>query len=236
LTYTSNIGQAIWQINFGWANHFWSLCVEEQFYLFWPFLVFACPSERQRQLFQVVCLLSLVAAGLWAILDVPGQWAGYFSVGGSSFALGIGALTAWHWRAAQRPGIMESRWVRLVALAVLCIALLFGGSLPGGSELLLLDISWSLLCTYVIVQACGNQWRLLSTPMLAFIGRISYGIYVYHLMLGLFQYQVFARLHVDPAKDRFVAFLVQVAATLLVSAASYYLYEIHFLKLKSRLA
>jgi peptidoglycan/LPS O-acetylase OafA/YrhL len=47
-TYTSNYGTALYGINFGNFEHFWSLCVEEQFYLVIPLSVLALPPRKLR--------------------------------------------------------------------------------------------------------------------------------------------------------------------------------------------
>ena len=225
--------------------HFWSLAVEEQFYVFWPFLlaIFAGKRRRAMQMILALWTLSLVyrAAMLW--LHAEG-W-------DSSFLFGrAGELLAGAYLAMMVRGDGEERQ-RL--FRVLPFAL-------GGSFLLLLLISfvshgpefttpwWSTVglsvCSIFFASAIGLCLRpgiaqsIFQMPFLRWLGKISYGIYVYHLLLhGAF---LWVTLRIAPHASYNVRlgllFVVALAGTLAVACLSFYTYESAFLRLKERIA
>jgi peptidoglycan/LPS O-acetylase OafA/YrhL len=98
-TYTSNIGMAIQD---GWLNvggylglsHFWSLAVEEQFYIFWPLIVYLLP----RRILSILCLAMLLAGP--SLRELIGLWmhsesmASYVMTPARMDSLAAGALLA----------------------------------------------------------------------------------------------------------------------------------------------
>ncbi len=94
LTYTSNIYQSINNIYVGDFNHFWSLAVEEQFYLFWPFIILFIKPNRTLLAIFLTIFISLLTRG-YLFLYV-GKWmaTAYFTMS-CMHALGLGALLAY---------------------------------------------------------------------------------------------------------------------------------------------
>jgi peptidoglycan/LPS O-acetylase OafA/YrhL len=249
--YASNIKMAItgdpgvfgWEKT-GWVEttHFWTLAIEEQFYLIWPVLILALPSRWRVATIAVVCL---AAPSLRALLVWNGnEIAAYVSMPCRMDALGAGALVAVA-RSRQGFGSAELRLARRLALATGLAALTLG-VLRGGYEnldpaIVVLGYSLNAVFFAAVVALCvglpasHRMIRALSGRGLRGIGRVSYGIYVLHLPLVKL-------LFVSPGWEHPAAswaggtalFLALTLVSLLVAWLVFALWERPFLKLKRR--
>ncbi|WP_085885912.1 acyltransferase family protein, partial [Oceanibacterium hippocampi] len=189
LFYAQNILYAL-RDGFVYGDHLWTLAVEEQFYLVWPLVVLATP---RRWLGPVVVVLIL--AGPAFRIACLGLGMSHFQVSMLTPAhidtLGIGALLA---LLAQRFGLDDPQLRRLlVGSAVAGFTVLLGvlaakvAGLPSWIELLGGEFGAALLFVWLIGAAAqgftGPLGWLLSLPFLVYLGRISYGMYLYHWFL-----------------------------------------------------
>ncbi len=233
--YASNFGQAIQEKNFGVANHFWSLCVEEQFYLVWPAILLLVPVRRSHVLVAVALAVSLFAGCLWVVLDTTAKFAGYVPMGGASFALSTGA-----WLACKTSGGVDlARPIQhaLIVAGVGLLAVAIANIHTWSHTMLQLvtDVSWTLVSVWIILQLHDHQGRFLTSKPIVWLGKISYGIYIYHLLLSIYFVQLTSRLRIDRADFPLLTFFVEVCFVIFVSAISYHFFEEKFLRLKSRL-
>ena len=160
-------------------QHFWSLAVEEQFYLVWPVLIglLALAGRTRRWLPGTVLTLLVLASLAWSTHElgraVP--WA-YFGSLSRAWELGAGALLAL-WAAAparRRPLLSLAGCAAIVAAAVLYDETT---AFPGPAALL------PVLGTVAVIAAGGN--RLLEIWPMRWVGRMSYGWYLWHWPLLL---------------------------------------------------
>jgi peptidoglycan/LPS O-acetylase OafA/YrhL len=168
----------------GWyTGQFWSLAIEEHFYLLWPALLVALGARRAR--WGVVVLALGVAA--WRIVEFRQQWlvralpgVGFFTrtdvrldglLWGSAFAL----LLASSAEAVRRLRRWMGGPVWFVAAAVLgaCVAL------RPPLYHLWAAVLVPLLLVGTVLRPESRVGRLLESPPLRWVGRISYGLYVW---------------------------------------------------------
>ncbi len=174
-------------------EHTWSLCVEEQFYLLWPMIVMLMPLRwgRPFTLFVLPALALLSAAVL--ILSFEPVLAAeliYNSLFTRMLSLAFGAYLAF--REAEGAPIPLSRCVLIIStgLAVLVWALLCrsAGWLPaGGTATALVLLGFAVLEAGTVALVLSNALRWLTSTFswtwLRAIGRMSYGLYLYHLII-----------------------------------------------------
>ncbi len=224
-------------------SHFWSLCVEEQFYLLWPLVVFAL--RRRRSLILAAVLLSGLAAILRLLLYLHGgahfvdQW-GARSLPFRMDSLLIGGILALLLRGPSADTVQRScKWLLLGgSIAMLCI-FNFHGPLNDllGSSILYTVIAIACAglvgCTLPSEGACYTLFNL--KPM-RILGRYSYGFYIYHLLFQRlwidFLIVLGARFH-SLAVAGVIALSVNFAVTFIVSKISYDYFESRFLRYKT---
>ena len=121
-TYTTNIGQSFFHINSVIEGHFWSLAVEEQFYLVWPLLVFILP---WRGLVKACAALVVTAFLVRAALAADANSFAAYSLTPCQFdALGLGALAALLVRDPSRYALLKEYAVRALVVGGLLLAVI----------------------------------------------------------------------------------------------------------------
>jgi peptidoglycan/LPS O-acetylase OafA/YrhL len=162
--------------------HFWSLAVEEQFYLVWPalILVVARGSRPARRI--AIALVAIVVASFAAnvvVTDVAPNWA-FYSLPTRAWELGLGGLLAVGGAALMRvpgPIVGLAGWLGLTAIGA--SAILFDSTLafPGVAAIV------PVLGTVAVLAGASRRLgpgRLLSVAPLRFVGRFSYSLYLVH--------------------------------------------------------
>ena len=236
VTYTGNIAMTYFNARLAQATHLWSLCVEEQFYLLWPAVVlFASP----RRLPQLAVGMVLFSFGYEIVGALKGRSfeETHLVLQGCMDALGLGALLA---ICVHRDGAKGRSAARLSAWAALVGAPLFFFAqgfryqvgvqatdrlfyrIPG--DLGLAFISLSLV--YLAISNAPSVIRgFLEFAPFRFIGRISYGIYLYHLFLIAIGREI-SRRYGFPELDRGLSmFLLYSALSIVLAIISWYAIE-----------
>ncbi len=224
-------------------GHFWTLAIEEQFYLLWPLVVYLC-SRRQ-----LVILAGSVIVGslVYRIIAVPLGTDVYHSTPGRIDAIVAGALVAVALRREDGFAFLR-RWspiVGLAALVVMAIVVVRGGGVTiNAPDFEMMAIGYGAVAIMSAALVGGlvgldrDHWmsRVFSSRLLVTFGAYSYAIYVLHPGLQ----RVAGKLHLVPSAALvarqphwIVTFPVLMSiAALGAGYLSWNLYEKHFLKLK----
>ena len=204
------------------VDHYWSLAVEEQFYWVWPlaFLLLLKVSRSRARLVVHLALLAVVGViGARVIAKTWGPDAAYWATPARLGEILVGAALAggcllWH----QRP-----RWLGIVGVAGLAIVLWSAVEWPtrGGPAYDGWLGVFSLASGALILglQVPGLLRTVFSFGPLVQLGRISYGVYVYHWPVFVLASRRALNL------DGWPLFLVRMAITVAVSLVSYRLIE-----------
>lgn len=169
------------------VQHYWSLGVEEQFYLFWPLLLLIAwrlLRRSRRGLIATVAILTVVSFALAVIVSDWRQPLAFFLLPTRAWQLGVGALVALAVIAAPR--IAEHRWWKAPlawagVAGIAAAALLYGPEIRYPSWYAALPV---LATAAVIIGGTGSTrfgpTLLLGTAPMQFIGKISYSLYLVH--------------------------------------------------------
>lgn len=233
-TYTQNFLFAFgdWSQPTSLLNHFWSLAIEEQFYLFWPLLI--AYTRRNSIVFVCLCfvLLSIVLRNIYP--EVP--FAYVFTLARLD-TLAVGALAAFFIRYNRQ---LLNKITLPIALCTLSglLFIVFTTKEPSLANPYFLRIGYTLFafffgCLLLISLDKGRLGQLLSALLsirfFRFFGKYSYGIYVYHFIFYLLFYEKIA-VYFDFMGNYF--FFVFSGIVVIFSLLSYHLVEEKFLKLK----
>lgn len=172
--------------------HLWSLAEEEQFYLLWPLIVIVAASRRSRDLL-LFLLGAFTAVSIyrgWAAADGTAAWVLYYAPWMHCTGLIAGAGAAVFRRKRELPtGASTLGIVALVGTGVIVVSLL---AEPSGVSLYGVEMPlFELSCAAVILAAVSDStYAPLGFAPLAWVGAISYSLYLWHLpLLVLFHSQ-----------------------------------------------
>jgi peptidoglycan/LPS O-acetylase OafA/YrhL len=239
-TYTSNvffIDPVKWDIssfpNFG---HFWSLAVEEHFYIVWPFIIYYFRNKKVITIMWLIFLFSMLSWILgfsesifnWTTLKYSG-------------ALALGGILAYYEyqniETLEKLYTKTKRYTILLLLLFLISAFIprsFGefGTIAG------YVISLVLFSNLVLMAIFGNQKikTFFDHKILFFIGKISYGIYIYHgLLRPYFKEFIYDPMYVLVGGGILTSIIYTVLMTMIsifIAFLSWEFFEKHFLQLK----
>jgi peptidoglycan/LPS O-acetylase OafA/YrhL len=234
-------------------THLWSLSVEEQFYLIWPLLIFLTPREKFKQL----CLTSIGLGFVFRLIITLVFRAQVFPYLSNDPQQAVNVLPFSHLDAFAF-GAYISRFeiprprLQLLAVTVLTIALgLLTDFISKGT--LSISLGYDLPMTgfykevwgytllnylFALLIYCVARKKLLtfileSAPF-RYMGKISYGLYVYHYGIIAIMVALFKEYGLDYSLRSFQFFCASMGAALLVASLSFHLLERPIINLKDK--
>jgi peptidoglycan/LPS O-acetylase OafA/YrhL len=229
LLYISNIVQAAGELAPP-VIHLWSLATEEQFYVLWPLVLLVALKSRIRMMWVAAALagvvvviathrIDLVRSGVdtWRLYgpDVRFDSLVVGCLFGLVFAAGLASRsshrTVWVW--APRIGAVVV--LALVAVPAEPATLLFAG------PLVVFSVSAGFVVLGAVLDETSRVARFLASTWPVRFGRISYGLYVWHMII----------MYTPPASD-YLPLPVRVPLSIIVAELSYRYIELPFLRQK----
>ena len=196
--YLSNFYYSVHGVAGAALPHSWSLAVEEHFYLLWPPAVYLCSDRRALRIAAYVVVPGAIACAVccaWYWRDEPSFLTRLLQCGTPfrALSLTLGALLAF---GESRVRANRSRWL-VVGLAAIVVGYALHVVPPLGgrsisntttfSVLVLLGFaltSFGLVTTAIVCSAGGSVFaRILRGRLLRWVGKISYGLYLYHFVV-----------------------------------------------------
>jgi peptidoglycan/LPS O-acetylase OafA/YrhL len=225
----------------------WSLAVEEHYYIFWPTVIYRLSRRHATIVTVAICLLTPVLRAV------------FFRLG---YTAGLGWYT-WFVADGLATGSLLAIFLRTAAsrkmVAVLCGTLLAGGftlavfgspfgiltrecTLGAALQGVVVDAVFAGFLLLVLLLGTGAHRRYVNSPVLRFLGYISYGLYLVHLLV----FRMYDKLclsfwpSLQPTPGHFglivLRFFLVAGAAVGIAYLSRKYFEERFLRLKDRLA
>ena len=248
LTYMSNY---LFSTRQQWGQltaHFWSLAVEEQFYILWPTLILFAGERFLPKMIIIAIAIGPIFRAIAHLLDF--NWIARLTVSLASLdALGLGALLAYclH-HLNEKPALIKTldQWICWFGAPGL-ILLFFLQRLEAYNLIhhvtenswFIEPTLWALVFVWLIKRASlgfiGFAGKILELKSLVYTGKISYGIYVYHpfvyFLLPILFYRTGINFFLLPP---LLQFSLAVGSTVAIAALSWHFVESPINSLKDR--
>ncbi|MBB4278885.1 acyltransferase family protein [Rhizobium mongolense] len=211
--------------------HTWSLSIEEQFYIAWPLIILFAPRRLIGPICIAVITFSLGYRFYWPLTGTP-SLARDLLPPASMDALVAGALLAVHRsRTDVWPQWIRLSWVPLTVVAVIFLWLKSAAMPPALEWLAWIGRELSPLVPFVLLVGCcssglrGAFGRLLELSPIVAVGRISYGVYLFHPIVLSLIVKAQPWIPVNVSEQGPSRFVIGTTATLMVASISWLAFE-----------
>lgn len=216
-------------------GHYWSLGIEEQFYLLFPFIRFINVKKWDRLFIFFIFLFLVLKAAAWYLFKFE-QIEIYYRIITvyRMQTLLIGALGAYWYFYEAKPFLQFStnRWTQIVCWLIF-IAMVFNqfhiASVIDGDI-----ISMATICIIIAQIERKNYIFSLENKLFHFIGEISYGIYIYHPLFIFLMAKMWGVFSKTTILEYSLVFFTVISLTILTAWLSYRYFEKPFLKYKNK--
>jgi len=230
--------------SFGYATVAWSIGVEEQFYLLWPWImksrrpivyimviilsVYLLSTGLLGRILQVINIPYKLSVVLWQVSNLFTKW---FSFKIDAMAIGaLGAFLAYH----KSPLLKNvfNKGFQIFMYAVLLLLMAYGRYIPYQF--------FSIIFILIILNMAINNQNIfnLENRVFNYLGKISYGIYMLHMvtiMPAIYLCIFVFRLPQNIFTEILICF-ISLATTVAIASVSYRYFEGYFLKIKDKIA
>ena len=226
-------------------QHFWSLAVEEQFYIIWPLVIYFLADKKNFLVFLFALILLIISVRSFVYLRYPGfvNYPHYFYntfCRMDGFIIGAIAYFIQLKKIAKYFKYFFPFTILLLATGITIEGANFIGVFMSTVGYSLVAIFYGALILFATKDGSQkSQAALLNTNWLTFIGKISYGLYIFHwLVLKFLQGKIILFLISYFSMEQGPALWISLFTCLIISLAlsiiSYFYFELFFLKRKVR--
>ncbi|MEO5501823.1 MAG: acyltransferase [Ginsengibacter sp.] len=221
----------------------WSLAVEEQFYLIWPFFIFFFVNSKHLKTILIIWVFLIVILRTTLYLVYPDNlYVFFYNTFCRMDAFIIGAVLF-----LIHKKILKPVHPCIVAIAVLSAfaGIIIWKTNPATSPfiptigLTCIAIFYALIIQIAVQKKYKSFSYILNRPWLIFIGRISYGLYIFHWIILRFSFEPLSNyidIHFSTGRllSNYLTLFLCLILSFVVSIISYRYYESFFLKLKRK--
>lgn len=231
------LGSALWPI-----VHYWSLGVEEQFYLFWPWIVKKIRIETERG-YRILTytILSIIIIWIsckllcWTPGDKSVLYRFFFVTRFDCMMIGALGAVLYYRHTYWFLCITHNRWIAAIAV----LMLIFSQWVKLIPAVIQPQVVAVVSLVAIVGQLSKNKLLInLENKIMDSIGRISYGIYVIHplLIYGISKFWTEMSPQLGEMTQVLIIYAIVTLSTLGIAYLSYQLLELPFLKLKNKFA
>lgn len=232
-----------------YAIHLWTLAVEEQFYLFWPWVILFIPTRHLPKIFALMAFCGIAFRfGFQYFAPQIERFSVLVQTPACLDSFAAGALLAYfHYKGKNISG-----WLKRIALISLPIWI-FLICTNHQAVFIGLDRSFVSLFTIIVIQISNRGFRgfmkiFLENSLVQHLSKISYGIYLYHLIAALFFWKIYGVIQRSLAESGYdfkfslkwldspyISFWIYFVIAVLCANISWYLVEQPFNRLRNYL-
>lgn len=222
--------------------HLWSLSIEEQYYLIWPLLLVVVLRMRNNLLIPFLLVVALLVTRM--IFSDSLDFDDKIYTRGFALFVGsyIGILCLREENIATLIGkYKSSTFIVVISMIAILAMMKFIGYIDDSSirktPIVILDIAIALMVASVWYGNDGIDTKILAYPALVYIGKISYGIYLYHMFSHFIVWDVtYLNFDLLPRSINYAIRLsLYFSLSIFLAMFSYKYIEAYFLNMKSKL-
>ncbi len=215
---------------------YWSLCVEEQFYLIWPVFIKFSKNRYLKNAILLLLLLFLIRGIFGFLKFYDPDYEGFNNFLGMNrfHTLIVGGIAAMLFIENDRLFIrfFTNKYVVGLAWIIIFLPVLMGLKIPGFHEIV-------SLCTVAIVMSqitYTNRILNFENKVMDFLGKISYGIYMTHSLIIILLSELMGKFEDQSAINYILLIVLVLSISIGFSTFLYYFFERWFLDFKKRFA
>jgi peptidoglycan/LPS O-acetylase OafA/YrhL len=214
-------------------HHYWSIGVEEQFYIFWPWIM-----KKIKQPIPVIILMIVIQLALRLILSLrsPESLLTNIFIVNRFDCMMIGGLGAIFYKNNRQffLKLLDNKISQIAAFLILGLLILDKFNINSIVGHFIISITTLTL----IVGQINRKNRIINLDLQVFdfLGKISFGIYIYHPLIIFLLSLFFRKLNVPPVYNVILIYIIVFSLTITIAYLSYRLFESKFIRMKYKFA